>query len=146
MKFFLSKINLTALALLLFALAGFGSCKKDDNIYNNINLRQAIAGKWEVTSFTIDGVEVMGAVILASKIELEACSDSKGDFVWKLNYADNSGENQTGDYEVTREGRAFELKSSDGDILKLDVDIAGDGLKLSGNLDGEHIVVKADRD
>lgn len=147
MKIILSKINLAALALFLLVLASFGSCKKDDDTQNNsTNLRQAFVGKWEVTSFTIDGVEVMGTVILASKMEFEVNSGSNNDFAWRLNYGDGASESQIGDYEVAQEGKEVELKSSDGDILKLDVDIDGDDLKLSGNLDGERIVIKADRD
>lgn len=147
MKIFLSKINLAALALLLLVLANFSSCKKDDDTQNNSsNLRQAIVGEWEVRSFTIDGAEVLGTVILASKMEFEVNSGSNSDFAWRLNYSDNSNETQIGDYEVAQEGKEVELKSNDGDILKLDVAIDGDDLRLSGSLDDERIVIKADRD
>ena len=145
MKTLLSKINLTALALSLLILSGFTSCKKDDKD-NNSDLRAAIIGDWEVTSFTLDGVEVMGTVVLASKMEFEAYSGSNGDFEWSINYGDGSSELQSGDYEVDQEDKEVELQSNDGEILKLDVDIDGDELELSGNLDGERVVIKADRD
>lgn len=53
-----------------------------------------------------------------------------------------------GDYEVAQEGKEVELKSSNGDNLKLDVDIDGGDLRLSGSLDdsGLAVVIKADRD
>jgi hypothetical protein len=148
MKTVLSKINLTAIALFLLVFSSFASCKKDDDDKNNnsSNLRQAIVGEWEVTSFTIDGVEVIGTVILASKMEFEAYSGSNGDFEWSLNYGDGSSETQFGGYEVDQEDKEVELKSADGEVLKLKVDIESDDLELSGNLDGERAVIKADRD
>lgn len=146
MKTILSKINLTALALSLLILSGFTSCKKDDDKDNNSDLRTAIVGDWEITSFTLDGVEVMGTVVLASKMEFETYSGSNGDFEWSINYGDGSSELQSGDYEVDEEDKEVELQSNDGEILKLDVDIDGDELELSGNLDGERVVIKADRD
>lgn len=145
MKTVLSKINLTALALLLLVLAGFTSCKKDDD-KDNDNLRATIVGEWEVTSFTLDGVEVMGTIVLASKMEFEAYSGSNGDFEWSINYGDGSSELQVGDYEVDEEDKEVELQSNDGEIFKLEADIDGDDLELSGILDGERVVIKADRD
>lgn len=146
MKTILSKFNLTALALLLVTLSGFTSCKKDDDKKDNSNLRAGIVGDWEVTSFTIDGVEVMGTVILASKMEFEGYSGSNGDFEWSINYGDGSSENQSGDYEVDEEDQEIELQSNDGDVLKLEAEVDGDDLELSGILDGERVVIKADRD
>lgn len=144
----LSKFKLAAPTLLLMVvLAGFSRCKKDnDNKENQSHFGEAVAGKWEISSFTIDGVETMGAVIRASKMEFEAGISSKGNFEWSLIYSDGSGETQTGDYQEDFENKEVKLKSRDGDLLKLDVAIDGDDLELSGMLDGEHIVVKADRD
>lgn len=146
MKTVLSKINLTALALLLLVLPGFTSCDKDDDKENNSNLRVAIVGEWEITSFTIDGVEVMGTIILASKMEFETYSGSNGDFEWGINYGDGSSETQFGDYEVDEEDKEVELQSNDGEIFKLEADVDGDELELSGILDGERVIIKADRD
>ena len=145
MKTVFSKINLTALALFLLVAPGFTSCDKDDD-NKETDLRVAIVGDWEVTSFTIDGVEVVGTIVLASKMEFEAYTGSNGDFEWLINYGDGSSENQSGDYEVDQEDKEVELQSSDGEVLKLDVDIDGDDLELSGNLDGERVVIKAERD
>jgi hypothetical protein len=146
MRTVLSKINLTALALLLLVLPGFTSCDKDDDNDNNSNLRVAIVGDWEVTSFTIDGVEVIGTIILASKMEFEGYSGANGDFEWSINYGDGSSEKQSGDYTVDEEDKEVELQSADGETLKMEADVKGDKLELSGNLDGERVVIKADRD
>ena len=146
MKTLLSKINLATLALLLLVLAGFSSCKKDDDDKNNSNLRAAIVGEWDVTSFTFDGVEVIGTVIISSKMEFEAYTGSNGDFEWNINYGDGSSENQIGDYEVDEEDNEVELQSANGSIFKLEAEVDGDELELSGILDGERVVIKADRD
>lgn len=147
MKNVFSKVNLAASALLLIVWAGFSSCKKDyDNKNSLSSLGESIAGKWELRSFTIDGVETMGAVILTSKMEFEAYSGPNNRFEWRLIYRDSSSETQTGNYEEDYEDKEVELQSSDGDVLKLIVDFGSDGLKLSGMLDGERIVIKADRD
>ncbi len=148
MKTLLSKINLATLALLLLVLAGFTSCKKDDDDdkNGNSNLRQAIVGEWEVTSFTFDGVEVMGTVITYSKMEFESYTGSNGDFEWNIVYGDGSSENQIGDYEVDEEDNEVELQSANGSIFKLEAEVNGDELELSGILDGERVVVKAERD
>ncbi|GAB4489947.1 MAG: hypothetical protein OHK0019_08210 [Saprospiraceae bacterium] len=147
MKTLLSKINLATLALLLLVLAGFSSCKKDDDDKNdNGNLREAIVGEWEVTSFTFDGVEVLGTVITYSKMEFETYTGSNGDFEWNILYGDGSSENQIGDYEVDEEDNEVELQSANGSIFKLEAEIKGDKLELSGILDGERVVVEAERD
>lgn len=142
----LSNINLAASALLLVVLAGFSSCKKDyDNKNSLSSLGESIAGKWELRSFTIDGVETMGTVILASNMEFEAYSGPNNRFEWSLIYRDSSGETQTGNYEEDYEAKEVELKSRDGAVLKLDIDFNGDGLNLSGQLDDERIFIKAAR-
>lgn len=138
----LSNINLAAPALLLVILACFSSCKKE-NDHKTGKLGESITGKWELSSFTIDGLETMGTVILASKIKFETCGDG---FEWSLNYGDGSSETQTGNYEEDYEDEQVELKSSNGEVLKLKIDFDAAGLNLSGNLDGERIVIKADRD
>lgn len=146
MKNVFSKVNLAASALLLVVLAGFSSCKKDNDNKNNLSsLGESIAGKWELSSFTIDGVEIMGAVISASKMEFEAWNGSNSGFEWSLIYSDGSGETQTGNYEEDYEAKEVEIKSRDGDVLKLDIDFNGDGLNLSGYLDDERIIIKAAR-
>lgn len=148
MKTVLSKINLTALALLLLVSPSFTSCKKDKDSDDTpkSELRAAIVGEWEVTSFTLDGVEFMNTIIIASKMEFETYSGSNGDFEWSINYSDGSSETQIGDYEVDEEDQEVELQSNDGEIFKLKAEVDGGELELSGNLDGQRVVIKADRD
>ena len=65
MKHNLSKISLAAMALLFVALFGLSSCKKDKDDPDPTPTQQ-IVGDWEVKSFTIDGVEIKGTVVLSS--------------------------------------------------------------------------------
>ena len=145
MKTVFSKINLTALALFLLVAPGFTSCDKDDD-NKETDLRVAIVGDWEVTSFTIDGVEVVGTIVLASKMEFEAYSGSNGDFEWVVNYADGTSETASGDYTLDEEDAEVELENNDGERIKFDVEIDGDDMELSGILDGERYELKAERD
>jgi len=140
------KSNLLAFSLLLLLLPGLTSCKKDKDEAPAPTLRERLVGDWEIQSFTIDGVEVKGSIVTTSKMEFEAYTGSNGDFEWFIAYADGSSETQTGDYEVDEADGEIILESNDGDRLKLDLDLDGDDLELSGILDGERYVLKAERD
>lgn len=133
------RFNLPIFATLLFALLSFTACKKD-------KLRKDLVGDWEVKSFTIDGVEAKGSVITSSKMEFEAYSGDNGDFEWSISYTDGSSETQTGDYTVDQEDEEITFEDNDGERIKLDFDLSNDDLELSGILDGQRVVIKAERD
>ena len=142
MKTVFSKTNLSAFLLLMILLPAFTSCKKD----KKPTLRGEIVGEWELKSFTVDGVELKGSIVLASKMEFEAYSGSNGDFEWVVNYADGTSETASGDYTLDEEDAEVELENNDGERIKFDVEIDGDDLELSGILDGERYELKAERD
>ena len=142
MKNVFSKTSLSAFLLLLLLLPAFTSCKKD----KKPTLRGEIVGEWELKSFTVDGVELKGSIVLASKMEFEEYSGSNGDFEWRITYADGTSENASGDYTLDEEDAEVELENSDGERIKFDVEIKGDDLELSGILDGERYELKAERD
>lgn len=146
MKNTILKSNLLILSLLLLLVSGFTSCKKDKDEAPKPTLRERLVGDWEIKSFTIDGVEMKGSIVTTSKMEFEAYTGSNGDFEWFIAYADGSSETQIGDYEVDEADEEIELESNDGDRLKLDFDLNGDDLELSGTLDGARYVLKAERD
>lgn len=138
-----SKINLLALGLLLITLPSLVSCKKDKH---EPTLRENLVGDWEIKSFTVDGVEAKGFIITTSKMEFEAYTGTNGDFEWFIAYVDGSSETQVGDYEVDEDDKEIELENAEGDRLKFDVDLDDDELELSGIIDGERYVLKAERD
>ena len=142
MKTVFSKTNLSAFLLLMILLPAFTSCKKD----KKPTLRGEIVGEWELKSFTVDGVELKGTIVLASKMEFEAYTGSNGDFEWRVNYGDGTNETASGDYTLDEEDAEVELENNDGERIKFDVEINGDDLELSGILDGERYELKAERD
>lgn len=146
MKNAISKTSLLAFSLLLLVLPGLVSCKKDKPEPPQPTLKEKLVGDWEIKSFTIDGVEVKGSVILASKMEFEAYTGSNGDFEWSINFSDGTYDIQSGDYEVDEDDKEISLENNEGERLKFDFDLDGDDLELSGTLDGERYVLKAERD
>ena len=147
MKNAISKSSLLAFGLLLLLLTGFTSCEKDkDEAPKPPSIREQFVGKWAIKSFTIDGVEVKGSVITASKMEFEAYTGSNGDFEWSINYADGSSEIQSGEYTVDETDKEVDLENAEGEHQKLDFDLDGNNLELSGISEGQRIVMKAKRD
>ena len=120
----------------------FSSCeifKKDDL------LREDIVGEWDITSFTIDGVEAKGSVIKNSKMEFEKYSGTSGDFEWTITYADGTLDFQDGEYEIDEDEKEIEL-INDGQKIKLEMELIEDRLELEGTIDGERYILKARRD
>ncbi|MFN0015413.1 MAG: lipocalin family protein [Saprospiraceae bacterium] len=147
MKNAISKSSLLAFGLLLLLFSGFTSCKKDkDEAPKPLTIREQFVGKWEIKSFTIDGVEAKGSVITSSKMEFEAYSGSNGDFKWSINYIDGTSEIQSGDYTVDEKGKEITLENDEGSHFTLAFDLDGDDLMLSGIEDGQHIVIITERD
>lgn len=141
MKTFLSKTNLTAIALFLLLLPGLNSCKKDKD--ENPAVETGLNGAWVVNSFTIDGVEAKGLIIAASELEFDADNDSSGNFSWSITYMDSTTDRVTGDYELSDD--KIILDSHGDQALEFDLTVAGDILEMSGGMDEGYVVVKADR-
>lgn len=144
MKHNLSKISLAAMALLFLATFSLSSCKKDKD--TTPSPTQAIVGTWKISSFTIDGVEIKGTIVASSKITFDAYTGANGDFEWTILYTDGTSEIATGDYTVDEADREVKLENDNGETIKFDYDLDGNDLELSGILDGERYVLKADRD
>lgn len=145
MKIVFSKINTLALCLILF-MPIFIACKDDKDDLPILTLKDKLVGEWEIKSFTVDGVELKGSIIKSSKMEFEVYSGNNGDFEWYISFIDGTSENQIGDYTLDEVDKELELEDSEGDRVKLDVELSGDDLELSGILDGERYVLKAERD
>lgn len=144
MKTFFSALSTKTLALLLLVLPAMTSCDKCKD--DRTTLKDELVGEWQIESFTIDGVEAKGSVITSSKLEFEAYSGSNGDFEWFIHYFDGSSELQVGDYEIDETDQEITLEDNEGDRIKFDFDLEGNDLELSGILDGERYLLKAERD
>lgn len=142
MKNVFAKTSLSAILMALIILPSFTSCKKD----KKPTLRDELVAEWEIKSFTVDGVELKGVVVLASEMEFESYSGSNGDFKWSINYTDGTSEIASGDYTVDEEDAEVELENNDGDRIKFDVEVNNNDLELSGTIDGERYILKAERD
>jgi hypothetical protein len=141
MKTILSKINLATLALLLLVLASFSSCKKDDD--DTPIQQQGIEGKWNVTSFVLDDVEIKGIIIAASEMEFDADNSTTGDFSWSITYKDNSNDTVTGEYVVV--GDKIHLDSHGDEVLEYDLKLTDNSLEIRGEMDEGYVKVTAAR-
>lgn len=144
MKTIFLALSTKTLALLLLVLPAMTSCDKCKD--DRTTLKDELVGEWQIESFTIDGVEAKGSVITSSKLEFEDYSGSNGDFEWFIHYFDGSSELQVGDYEVDETDKEITLEDNEGDRIKFDFDLEGNDLELSGIIDGERYVLKAERD
>jgi len=145
MKYVFSKLStkvLVVLLLVLPALTSCDQCKEEDKP----SAREQLVGKWIIKSFTIDGVEVIGSIVTSSKLELEAYSGSKGDFEWSILFSDRTSETQSGDYKIDEAEKEIDFEDKEGEHQVFDYGLEGDDLELTGILDGERVVLKADRD
>lgn len=144
MKNAISKSTLLALSLLLMTLPSLVSCKKDK--HDEPTLRELLVGEWEMTSFSIDELEMMDFFLESSTLEFEAYTGPKGDYEWSFSYTDGTGFDASGDYEVDEAARRLTFDNGTDDEVSYDVRINGDELELSGIVDGSHYELKLERD
>lgn len=123
-------------SFLLISIISFGCKKEDPNETTNNDL----AGNWDVTSFTLDGVELIGASLNSFEMEYKQTSEFGGETEWLLVDILGASTRAEGDYTIQNEGLEISI---DGD--ELNIEINGDKLELSGNIDGDRWEVEADR-
>ncbi len=141
MKTILSKTNLTAIALFLLILPGLNSCKKDSD--DTPIQQQGLNGKWNVTSFVLDDVEIKGLIIATSEMEFDADNSTSGDFSWSITYKDNSNDTVTGEYVVV--GDKIHLDSHGDEVLEYDLKLTDNSLEIRGEMDEGYVKVTAAR-
>ncbi len=131
---------LTALFLgsIIFSVS---SCKKDDNTKPQ-TLKDGILGSWNITSFKVGGTEYMGSVVKSSTLKYEAFTGTQGNFTQTVNYVDNSNESTNGKYSVDEVSKEIKMTTIDEEIIAK-INIKDDNLELTGEQDGEVLLVKA---
>ncbi len=130
------KKSLSTLALFAILLSSLSSCEKDDKLVRDIS------GEWKIRSFTADGVEIMGSLVKSSKFEFE----KNGDFEWTINYIDGSTDISEGEFTIDAEDDEIRFEADNGDIDKMEFDLDGDDLELSGIFEQNRVVIKARKD
>jgi hypothetical protein len=130
------KTTLSTLALFALLLSALSSCEKDDKLVRDIT------GEWKIRSFTADGVEIMGSLVKSSKFEFE----KNGDFEWIINYIDGSTDISEGEFTIDAEDDEIRFEADNGDIDKMEFDLDGDDLELSGIFEQNRVVIKARKD
>lgn len=126
----------------LFATVALTSCKKDDDNNSAAELKENIVGIWDVTSFKLNGFELMGTVVDSASIEYKMFTGAKGDFAQEVKYLDEDPRETTeGKYEILS-GDSVKM-SADGDTYNVKITISGNQLQLEGEQDGEPLVLKA---
>ena len=138
------KMKILKSGLLLFTLlatVALTSCNKDDDNNSAAELKENIVGIWDVTSFKVNGFELMGTVVSSASIEYKAFSGAQGDFAQEVKYLDEDPrETAEGKYEILS-GDSVKM-TADGETYNVKISINGNQLQLEGEQDGEPLVLK----
>lgn len=133
------KFGFLMVALIALTLS---ACEKD----KDPTLQEQMVGNWDVTSFTEDGVELVGAIIQAFTMRYDEYEGNEGSVRWTITYSNGATEVVNGFYTVNEENKTLRIESNSGDVIRLDIDLSGSRLLLSGNLDGFSVMIRADKD
>ena len=127
------------LLLILGSLSFATGCDEDED--PNVTTNNRLQGDWEVSSFTVDGVEqiITGSVF---DMEFEREDPDNGEFEWNFG---PSGIFR-GEYEIESNGEEIEFEFDAGGRFDMEVDIDGDDLELDGTVDNERWVIEAEKD
>ncbi|MEM1218503.1 MAG: hypothetical protein AAGH79_06310 [Bacteroidota bacterium] len=135
-----SKFNFVQILLAAVILLSVSSCAKNRTL-------NALEGTWEVTSYTEDGVELIGFLISAMTIEFEEYGENSGDCNITFILVDGSVLPTTiEEYECNDDGSEVDLVYVDGTKETYDFTVEGDDLEMEGTIDGSRYEISADRD
>lgn len=133
-----------SLTLGFITLFLFSSCTLFD-----VDLKTArnLEGEWEVTSFTIDGVETMASQYSRFVMEYEKYDkgNDEGDFTMTLTFVTGETSNLFGEYKIDDDGSNLELSFDSGVVENWNIDLAKDDLDMDAVLSGTSFVIKAER-
>ncbi len=126
-----------AALLLSFVLTG---CSKEAKI------GKKLAGTWDVTSLTEDGVETIGSLLTSFEMYFGDynAKDSKGDYKFTA-VAFGSSAVENGTYSLDSAGEEVTFTSDAGDVTTYMLTLNGDDLELEGTVDGFKYIIQAKR-
>ena len=124
-------------ALLVIALI---SCEKDNLSANEVT-NNLIQGEWDVTSYTIDGVE---EIVPGFSVDMRytKTGEATGSTEWRFFTGALLVELVKLDYEIINDGQQIDFGS--GGVLN--VEATSDFLQLEGNLDGYRHELEAEKE
>ena len=128
-----------AALLLSFVLTG---CSKEARI------GKKLAGTWDVTSFTEDGVEGMGAVFSSFEMYFGDYDkkDGKGDYKQTaVILGTGAALVETGTYSLDSAGEEVTFTNDAGETTTYMLTLDGDNLELEGTVDGFKYIIQAKR-
>ncbi len=128
-----------AALLLSFVLTG---CSKEAQI------GKKLAGTWDVTSLTQDGVETIGAVFSSYEVYFGEYDkkDGKGDYKQTaVILGTGAAIVENGTYSLNSTGEEVTFTSDAGDITTYMLTLDGDNLELEGTVDGYKYIIQAKR-
>ena len=128
--------------LLLVCLIGFTAISCNEDTDPNEDIATQLDGDWDVTSFTLDGVEQMGFSINTFSMDFKKENAIGGETDWEFTTVTGESQRLSGDFEVQNDGKEIDLDGSDLDISFK----SNDRLSLDGNIDGQRWEIEADRD
>ena len=135
-----SRFNFVQILFAALILLTVASCAKNRTL-------NALQGDWEVTSYTEDGVELMGFLLTSMTIEFEEYGESDGDCNINFILVDGSTiPSGVQEYECNDDGSEIDLVYSDGTKETWNFSIDGDKLEMDGTFDGTRYEIRADRD
>ena len=133
----------------LLALAGvctLGTACDDDDVDPNEDIKNRLQGDWEVESYTLDGVEIIGAGVARYDIEFEKTDPFEGDFDQEIILSNGGTAPGRGEYEVRDNGSELRFEYDGGGRDDYNIDLDGDDLTLTANIDGVNEIIRAERD
>lgn len=136
----ISKFSFLQVLFAVVILFSLSSCAKNRTL-------NALQGDWEVTSYTEDGVELVGFLITSMSIEFEEYGESKGDCNITFVLVDGSTvPSSVAEYACNDDGTEVDFIYSDGTKETYNFNVEGDDLEMDGTFDGTRYEIRADRD
>ncbi len=126
-----------AALLLSFVLTG---CSKEARI------GKKLAGTWDATSFTEDGVELIGSLLTSFEMYFGEYNkkDGKGDYKFTAVLL-GSSIIETGTYSLDSAGEEVTFTTDAGETTTYMLTLDGDNLELEGTVDGLKYIIQAKR-
>lgn len=124
---------------ILFAVifASLVSCAEED-ISPTEGTNDKLVGAWLISSYTLNGDQVMGGTLAYGSLTFTKSSASTGSMKFSYRFSgENTIETETDSYQVIEDGAKLRFGTDEMTVLFTS------GLYLAGTVDGDYIAIKA---